>query len=163
MMPQTEGEIMVAFWKRVHRSETSRCWIWTGAKRKTWSGPYGQFTIGGSGRVFRSEAHRFSYEMLVGKIPPGLVLDHLCRNTICVNPAHLEPVTNIENTMRGFSPMAINARKTHCPKGHPLEGENLKIDPKSRRRFCWTCKQAANSKPKLRLLCIVAFSMMLNK
>lgn len=70
------------------------CWIWTASKN--WDG-YGQFRWGGRQQL----AHRVSYQILVGAIPPGLELDHLCRVRDCVNPAHLESVTSAENTRRG--------------------------------------------------------------
>jgi len=69
-------------------------------------------------------AHRAVYEALVGPIPKGLSLDHLCRNRACVNPEHLEPVSLVENVMRGVSPHAVNARKTHCAHGHAFTAEN---------------------------------------
>ncbi len=65
--------------------------------------------------------------MVVGQIPSGLTLDHLCRVRNCVNPAHLEPVTHRENTLRGDGVTAINARKTSCHRGHPFAGENLYV------------------------------------
>jgi hypothetical protein len=70
-------------------------------------------------------AHRFAYSVLVGPIPDGLQIDHLCRNEMCVNPEHLEPVTQRINMLRGTGPQAVNAQKTHCPKGHPLSGNNV--------------------------------------
>ncbi|MDE1854509.1 MAG: HNH endonuclease [Thaumarchaeota archaeon] len=85
-------------------------------------------------------AHRFSYQLLIGQIPAGLTLDHLCRNRGCVNPAHLQAVSNRENLLRGKGWSGLNSRKTHCPKGHPLSGDNL--SPrwlKKGRRVCLTC------------------------
>lgn len=69
------------------------CWVWQGAKR----GGYGRVKLAGK----TQEAHRVSYEFHIGHIPDGLVLDHLCRNRACINPAHLEPVTQEENIRRG--------------------------------------------------------------
>jgi hypothetical protein len=81
------------------------------------------------------------YEALVGPIPDGLFLDHTCRNRNCVNPQHLDPVTNKENILRGEGSPAKNARKTHCKNGHPLKGENLVRGSKGE-RVCRTCKNA---------------------
>ena len=86
----------------------SGCRLWLGP----WDGLYG--TIG------QKKAHRVAYEHIKGPIPEGLVLDHLCRVTICINPNHLEPVTDLMNIRRGMG----NASKTHCPQGHPYDGEN---------------------------------------
>ena len=73
------------------------------------------------------QAHRVAYELVKGKIPAGLELDHLCRNRICCNPAHLEAVTGRENSLRGVSPWAKNACATHCPRGHPYDAENTYV------------------------------------
>lgn len=97
----------VRFYSFVQRTES--CWLWTGS---SWKG-YGQFTDGR-----RVKAHRFAYELERGPIPEGYQIDHLCKNTLCVNPDHLEPVTQYENNMRSNSPAARHARKTHCPRGH---------------------------------------------
>jgi hypothetical protein len=90
--------------------------------------------------------HRYAYEALVGPIPDGKQIDHLCRNRACCNPEHLEPVTIQENIRRGEGPQAINARKTHCIRGHALSGDNLYLVPKSGRRNCVICRQAASNR-----------------
>jgi len=122
-------------------NEISGCWIWTGAHccshySKKW--PYGHFMSATRSKGGKQVmAHRFSYEFYRGKIPDGLVLDHLCRNTLCVNPDHLEIVTRKENTNRGV----IHERtKTHCPQGHPYSGENLYVKP-SGKRECRICRR----------------------
>lgn len=107
------------------------CWIWTGTVVRG----YGQISIDGKG----VRTHRFAYEALVGPIPEGLQLDHLCRTPLCGNPDHLEPVTAQVNTLRGNSIQAENAAKTHCKWGHPLSGENLLILPGH--RYCRTCRR----------------------
>jgi hypothetical protein len=95
---------------------------------------YGQY-----GQVGHKAAHRVVYEALVGPVPEGLELDHLCKESRCVNPAHLEPVTHAENVRRGRGWGGQNARKTHCPSGHPYEGDNL-ILQKRGGRLCRTCQ-----------------------
>jgi len=105
----------------------SNCWHWVGAQN---GDGYGCFQGW-------NKAHRLSYTWLVAPIPPGLQIDHICRNKLCCNPAHLEAVTTKENVLRGVGITAQNARKTHCSKGHPLLGENLIIE--SRGRGCREC------------------------
>lgn len=84
-------------------------------------------------------AHKFAYQYVIGLIPDGLTLDHLCTVRHCVNPAHLEPVTMKENLMRGNGFGAKNARKTHCHRGHEFTPENtLTING---RRVCRPCNR----------------------
>ncbi len=87
-------------------------------------------------------AHRFAFEMARGPVPEGLQLDHLCRVRHCVNPGHLELVTSRVNTLRGTSFSAVNATKTHCPKGHPYSTENTHTDA-SNKRHCRVCNREA--------------------
>jgi hypothetical protein len=120
----------------------SRCWPWSGAPDRD---GYGRM---GVSRVSK-KAHRLMYERFRGAIPDGLVIDHLCRNTLCVNPMHMEPVSSVENVMRGNSPAARNARKTHCKRGHPFSGTNLHI-PKEGQRKCRECSRAATRRWRAR-------------
>lgn len=103
--------IEARFLAKVSIPEDGGCWIWTAAKN---SEGYGRFSVNGTAEG----AHRVSYELHKGPIPDGLVLDHLCRNTSCVNPDHLEPVTQRTNVIRGNAPTAANAARTECPYGH---------------------------------------------
>ena len=120
----------------------SNCWLWTASTIKSRGGSkYGVFTFGSPGQT--GLAHRFSHEHFKGFIPKGLEIDHLCRNTLCVNPDHLEAVTHSENQRRGNSgsTMAeIHRKKTVCPHGHPYNEANTYVDPKGSRQ-CRTCRR----------------------
>jgi hypothetical protein len=118
---------------------TGDCWLWQGDQVR---GGYGRVSTGQvNGRSKRGPVHRVLWEALVGPIPDGLELDHLCRDARCVNPDHLEPVTHQENVLRSDNAAAINARKTHCVNGHALEGHNIYVPPKRPdRRYCRTCQ-----------------------
>lgn len=107
------------------------CVVWTGPK---FHDGYGQTNVDGR----TSRVHRVIYEMLAGPIPEGLTLDHLCRNKICANVAHLEPVTVRENILRSTAPAAANFAKTHCPQGHPYDSSNTFVR-RSGARLCRTC------------------------
>ena len=127
--------VATRFWKKVRKSDG--CWTWEAA---TSAEGYGVFNI--TPRV-QAQAHRIAYELTKGAIPNGLTLDHLCRNTRCVNPDHLEPTTMGKNTLRGFSPSAINSRKHSCHNGHPLLGANLYVNPRGERQ-CRICRLKAS-------------------
>ena len=131
------------FWEKVNKNgpipvyapHLGRCWIWTAAMR---SG-YGLIAIS---RTEKRSAHRVAYELSVGPIPDGMTIDHLCRVTQCVRARHLELVSPGENTRRGFSPPANNARKTHCKRGHEFTPENTKIvNWHGEHRHCRACQR----------------------
>lgn len=123
------------FWAKVDVRGADECWPWLGAPNGS---GYGWFNR--DGRVLG--AHRVSYELVIADIPAGMEIDHLCRNKACVNPAHLEPVTKLEN-MRRWGAGKDNAAKTHCRLGHPYAGGNLFLSPDGRRQ-CRECARAAN-------------------
>lgn len=118
-------------WRYIQRDDNG-CWIWTGSLRR------GYGSIGGDDGK-RKFAHRALYEILVGPIPDGLKLDHLCRTLACVNPAHLEPVTQAENVRRGKRGVLWEP-KAHCRRGHEYTGANL-IVTKQGSRMCRTCRR----------------------
>jgi HNH endonuclease len=130
------------FWPKVNKDgpvpdyapHLGPCWLWTAGHAE---GGYGTFWS--SAQEEREgghlvPAHRFAYELLVGPIPAGLHLDHLCRVPACVRPAHLEPVTLRENVLRGIAPPAEHARKETCPADHPYDV----VRPDGKRR-CSIC------------------------
>jgi hypothetical protein len=102
------------------RLDSDGCWTWTGSRIHN---GYGKVKVNGLQVV----SHRASYEALVGPIPDGMQLDHLCRNRACINPDHLEPVSKRENLLRGIGPTAVNAAKSACVRGHLLSGDNVRI------------------------------------
>jgi hypothetical protein len=120
------------FWAKVNKTQT--CWLWTGARNQA---GYGKLRRGGRvGKIIL--AHRFAYEALIGPIPCGLVIDHICRVLRCVNPAHMEPVTDRENVRRGVGPTATNARKTYCKYGHGFTEANTG-ETAGGNRYCLRC------------------------
>ena len=141
--PPTEAE--TRFWSHVDKSGIGQgCWNWKGPKSGI---GYGGFNI--YGKKFR--AHRFSYELVKGNIPEGLELDHLCRNKLCVNPSHLEAVTQRINQLRGNGIWGTNARKTHCVRGHLLAGDNVYYRTQKGKlsgRRCRTCERIREANRK---------------
>lgn len=131
-----KGSFETKFWQRVDRGGPDECWPWMLRLNRG----YGE--VGLVGRFYHVRPHRVAYELLVGPIPDGLVIDHLCRNRSCCNPAHLEPVTVGENIRRGLSG---NGSKTHCLYGHPFSGDNLisfrESDGSGFGRACRICKR----------------------
>lgn len=123
------------FWAKVDAS--GDCWLWLGSVHRT---GYGSFWSPDEQRVVG--AHRFAYELLVGPIPEGLQIDHLCRVRRCVNPDHLEPVTERVNILRGASPSAQAARRVLCKAGHPLDDREV-TRLQAGRRLCRPCNREA--------------------
>lgn len=109
------------------------CWVWCGGK---YPNGYGRFAWSHNSVL----AHIASYTLLVGEIPPGMEIDHTCKNVICVSPDHLEPVTSQENVRRSDSPCGRNARKTHCHRGHEFTNDNT-YWIRGRRRDCLACRR----------------------
>ena len=116
------------FWSKVDKTDS--CWLWTACKNRK---GYGHFSVGGrSGRPHL--AHRMSYEFLIGPIPQGLTIDHLCKNKACVNPEHLEAVPNAVNTGR-----SDRATKTECVHGHIYAKDG--VSTHNKKRYCLGCKR----------------------
>lgn len=127
------------------------CWHWQGHVFPTGYGTFYKREHGnGPGKNYL--AHRNSYEVHVGPIPEGLVLDHTCHNNDpvceegvnclhrrCINPAHLEPVTRLENIFSGKTVARVNRDKTHCPQGHEYSADNTYSDGLNKRQ-CKTCR-----------------------
>ncbi len=142
-MNYMDSRLPERFWGRTMPCPMSGCWIWTG-----WSNgqDYGKIRCD-DGKIRAS--HRVAYEASRGPIPEGLEIDHLCRNTRCCNPQHLEAVTHRENIIRGDAPRVLGqmskargAAQTHCKNGHELAGDNLVGDTPWRK--CKTCTLARN-------------------
>lgn len=129
---------------KIERDPNSGCWLWAGADN---GGGYGKISVGHSGRLY---AHRASYELARGPIAAGLHLDHLCRTPACVNPQHLEPVTNAENCRRGKA-SALRPEQQMCVRGHQLSVTRY-IDSQGHRqcRECLRIRQTAYRERKIR-------------
>jgi hypothetical protein len=110
------------------------CWMWVGSL----TGCHGKLNYSQLGFMGRKIAtHRASYELFVGRIPEGMEVDHLCRHPWCINPAHLEAVTPMENWRRSSNPAAVNNRRPTCIRGHEYSG----LDHKGNRK-CAVCRRA---------------------
>lgn len=133
------------FWLSVEEGPNG-CWEWVSPNRVKFG--YGRFHLAG----VQVMAHRVSWTILRGPIPQNQTLDHLCRNPRCVNPDHLEIVSNKENILRGNSPTAMNARKTHCKQGHEFTPENTRWYTKNNGKYhgrrCKECYRTRRSAKK---------------
>ncbi len=119
------------------------CWLWNGAVQVTGYAMYADTPM-----------HRLAYELAHGPIPKGLTVDHECHNSDptclggnsclhrrCVNPSHLSLKTIGQNVLAGVGFAAVNARKTHCPQGHPYDEANTYVNPRTGGRMCRTCNR----------------------
>jgi hypothetical protein len=126
----------ISLWDQIARQitfEMNGCWEWSRPLRDV--SAYPKIMYHGKHR----QASRVAYELLVGPIPEGMQLDHLCRNRICLNPLHLEPVTPKENVRRGTGPCADHGRQTHCQHGHEFTPANTYYARNGRKRECRAC------------------------
>lgn len=120
----------------VQKDLKSGCWIWQGRVSST-----GCPMLWIHERDADLSVARVLFEIVKGEIPRGYRLFHTCHNRRCVNPEHMKPVTPFESmTLSQLSPSVQNMAKTHCPKGHPYAGDNLKLDRAGRNRLCRTCR-----------------------
>lgn len=131
------------FWEKVDFNGPNGCWLWTaGGSKEGYGGFYPRHGL-------RVSSHRWAYEQLVGPIPAGLQLDHLCRVPAYVNPDHLEPVTNQENSRRGET--GKWKRPDICKKGHPFDEVNTYIrSDRTGHRDCRICRRNARRRYEAR-------------
>lgn len=134
-IPEMSAGDLARFRSKVRQGDGGACWPWSGAK--SGSG-YGAFHL--AGRMF--QAHRVAVKAAGYSVPRWSVIDHVCRNRLCVNPAHLRTVLRGTNIFENSAaPAYLNSIKTHCPKGHPYSGSNL-IKRLTGRRGCRACQSA---------------------
>lgn len=119
-----------SFWRRVHVG--SSCWRWLGGHNRY----HGTLTLKRDGKWREYRAHVVAYMLVKGRIPKGKIIDHECQVGLCCRPDHLVPATRKENTLRGMSPPAMNARKTECKRGHTEWGRKP-----NGARFCVECNR----------------------
>jgi hypothetical protein len=125
---------MERFWSKVDKTDS--CWLWNASKCQN---GYGRFRFKGMARL----AHRIAYELINGKIPDGMEIDHLCNNSSCVNPDHLEAVPHAENMKR------LQKRLRYCKQGHEYTEENTYMTPKGHKQ-CKTCRKIYDRESKAR-------------
>ncbi len=138
--PRMAADAMERFEESYIPEPNSGCWLWLRAlsvfsRAGKGSPGYGLFWFNGK----QERAHRVAWKLFRGELSDEITIDHKCRVRCCVNPDHLEPVPIRINVLRGTGPTALNAHKTHCPKGHPLSGENVCPRPRGYRE-CRTCR-----------------------
>lgn len=147
-------EPIIRFMKMIEVRESDECWPFSGCIDRD---GYGLFAVKHHVLV---RAHRFAYEYFIRPIPGGMTIDHVCHDESCqltkncphrrcCNPSHLKPETNTANILRGNAPSAKNARKTHCPKGHPYDEQNTRIV--CGRRTCRICRSNQDKARKTRI------------
>ena len=127
---------------RIRIDPSNQCWNWIGALDDK---GYGLLSVNGK----TQRAYRTLYQEMVGIVPKGLTLDHLCRNRLCVNPVHLEVVTYQTNILRGNGLAAQEAKRTHCPRGHEYTEENTHYG-KTRQGIGRWCRQCDKERSRLR-------------
>lgn len=134
-IPQFTQPELDRFWERVEVHQPAGCWQWRGQVRKS-----DGYAVAHFHRLGTFQAYRVSYSLLIGPIPEGMTLDHLCRNRSCVNPDHLQVIDSVTNALRGYGTSAMNKRRTHCIYGHPFTPENTYVTPgRHRMRTCRIC------------------------
>lgn len=146
---KTGGRIAISnearFWKFVQKSDN--CWAWMGSRDVKGYGKFGLRPACGGSQYISIKAHRYAYFLLRGPIPEGKVLDHIkCDNPSCVNPWHLIPSTNRDNTLRGKGITAICSRKTVCKNGHAFSPENTYQRKDSNGRKCRECMRQRSAR-----------------
>ena len=133
-MNQLTASQLERFFRHVMPVTESGCWVWMGST--TLKG-YGKVNIPNRSTM----VHRVAYEHFKGPIPDGLSVDHACRVRCCVNPEHMHICTNQENVLSGVGHTAMNARKTHCPRGHAYTRENTRYYKGRNCRECHRIKK----------------------
>ena len=137
LIPELDQGDIDRFWSKVNKDAQGGCWQWTGGVT-SWG--YGQFHILMNGKRTNHRAHRVCWFLEHGTLGQESVLDHICRNRLCVNPDHLRELSNAQNVLAGVGITAVNARKSSCKNGHPFDAENTRIRSGGDRR-CRACER----------------------
>ena len=130
-----EEQVVERFWAKVDKRSPAECWPWTASK---FPNGYGHFH---AHKGIGMGAHRFSFAIANGEIEKGLVVDHICNRPDCVNPDHLQAISQRENVLRGSGLSAMNATKSACKMGHPFDEKNTYRF--AGKRECRMCRSAA--------------------
>jgi hypothetical protein len=142
MSPEYRESTIARLMRNVVRVPESGCWLWEGAVSKL---GYGRIAFEGKAKF----AHRVAFTTLVGEVPDGMELDHLCKVRSCVNPYHLEPVTRLENMKRSGA-FVYRQQRSHCPKGHELTEDNKYFAACSNKYLCRACLKARKQRHLLK-------------